>query len=85
MSKKSEVARSAAIEVVRASAAKYESTYISRDKVETFTGGAVRARNLANLDSLGQGPRGAFKLGRRQCYPVEALVEWLVSRLEVTK
>ena len=82
MSKKSEGARSAAIEVVRASAAKYESTYISRDKVEMFTGGAIRARNLANLDSLGQGVPGAFKLGRRQCYPIENLIEWLIDRLE---
>jgi hypothetical protein len=85
MSKKSDDARSAAIEVIRASAAKYGSTYISRDKVEDFTGGAIRARNIANLDSLGQGPRGAFKLGRRQCYPVENLIEWLLSRLEVNK
>jgi hypothetical protein len=82
MSKENDAARSAAIEVIRASAAKYGSTYISRDKVEMFTGGAIRARNLANLDSLGKGVPGAFKLGRRQCYPIANLVQWLIDRLE---
>lgn len=72
-----------AIEVIRAAALNFKSSFICRDKVEDFTGGAVRARNLANLDCLGQGPKGAFKVGRRQCYPVPALVEWLISRLEV--
>lgn len=83
MSRKSNAERLAAVEVIRASAAKHGSTYISRDKVEMFTGGAIRARNLANLDSLGKGVPGAFKLGRRQCYPVENLVQWLIDRLEV--
>lgn len=84
MSKKSED-RLAAIETIRAAAAKHGSTFISRDKVEGFTGGAIRARHLANLDFLGQGIPGAFKLGRRQCYPVTSLVDWLIRRLEVSK
>lgn len=82
MSKKSDAARSAAIEVILASAEKYESTFITRDRVESFTGGAIRARTLANLDSLGKGIPGAFKLGRRQCYPIKNLIAWLVQRLE---
>lgn len=73
----------AATAVINAARAIYGSPFISRDKVESFTGGAVKARHLANLDSQGVGVPGAFKVGRRQCYPVDSLVDWLVSRLEV--
>lgn len=75
--------REAATAVIKAAAAKFEGTFICRDKVESFTGGALSARYLANLDSRNEGIPGAFKVGRRQCYPIEALVSWLISRLEV--
>lgn len=74
--------KEAAIAVIKAAAAKAEGTFICRDKVESFTGGAIKARHLANLDCRNQGVVGAFKVGRRQCYPVDALVDWLISRLE---
>ena len=77
--------KEAAIAVIRAAAEKYPSTFICRDRIEEFTGGAIGSRHLANLDSLGLGISGAFKIGRRQCYPVESLVEWLISRLECNR
>ena len=72
-----------AIECIRLAAAKYPSTIICRDEVPAFTGGALSAGYMANLDSSGEGPANPFKMGRRQCYPVESLVEWLINRLEV--
>ena len=77
--------REAAIAVIRQAGEKCKSTFICRDKIGDFTGGAISAGYIANLDSIGEGPEGAFKAGRRQCYPVESLVNWLISRLEVTK
>jgi len=62
-----------------------DAAFICRGKIGDFTGGAISAGYIANLDSIGKGPEGAFKAGRRQCYPVESLVNWLISRLEVTK
>ena len=75
--------REAAISVIRQAGEKYKSPFICRDEVPTFTGGALSAGYLANLDSKGEGPANPFKFGRRQCYPVDSLVEWLINRLEV--
>jgi len=72
-----------ASEVIKMAARKFNGSFICRDKVEEFTGGAIKAGHLANLDSQGSGVPGAFKVGRRQCYPVDSLVDWLISRLEV--
>jgi len=83
MGSRKEQEREAAIAVIKAAAAKLESTFICRDKVESFTGGAIKARHLANMDSAHLGVAGAFKVGRRQCYPVDSLVDWLISRLDV--
>ena len=75
--------RKAAIATILAAKEKFDGTFICRDRVERFTGGAIRQRHLANLDSLGLGPKGAFKVGRRQCYPIAEFCEWLIGRLEI--
>ena len=75
--------RETAIQCIRAAAAKYPSTMICRDEVPAFTGGALSSGYIANLDSAGEGPANSFKMGRRQCYPVDSLVEWLINRLGV--
>lgn len=36
---------------------------------------------LANLDSIGQGPSGAVRIGNKVCYPRDTLIEWLISRV----
>lgn len=53
---------------------------VARSEVAKFTGGALNPRTLANLDSLGKGPEGRFKMGRKNVYDKQALVDWLVSR-----
>jgi hypothetical protein len=59
---------------------RWPSTFISRDRVSEFTGGAINPRTLANLDSLGKGPAGRFRLGKKVCYPMESFITWLESR-----
>ena len=61
----------------------WNSPIVSRSEIENFTGGALNRRTLANLDSMGEGPAGRFKVGRKVCYPVEAVCEWLSSRATV--
>lgn len=53
---------------------------IARSKVSTYFGGAISSKTMANLDSLGRGPEGAFKVGRTVVYPTESLLEWLQQR-----
>ncbi|NWH06954.1 hypothetical protein [Desulfobacter latus] len=53
---------------------------IARQKVSEYFGGAISAKTLANLDSLGQGPEGAFRVGRTIVYPTPSLLAWLQHR-----
>ena len=62
---------------------RWQSSYVAREKIEEFTGGIVNPRTLANMDSLGQGPEGRVRVGRKVAYPVQQFIEWLESRAEV--
>jgi len=74
--------REAAAATIRKAAEKWPTSFVPRSQVPTFTGGLIAVGTLANLDSEGRGPQGAFRIGRQRCYPVDALCDWLVSRLE---
>jgi predicted DNA-binding transcriptional regulator AlpA len=52
---------------------------ISRDKVEKLLGGIISSKTLANLDSLGIGPK-RMRIGRKVAYLTEDLLEWLAQR-----
>jgi predicted DNA-binding transcriptional regulator AlpA len=52
---------------------------ISRDHVEKILGGIISSKTLANLDSLGEGPK-RMRVGRKVVYKTEDLLEWLASR-----
>lgn len=74
----------AAAETIRKAAERWPSSFIPRTQVPKFTGGLIAVGTLANMDSAGnKGIPGAFRIGRQVCYPVDALCEWLISRLEV--
>ena len=57
---------------------------ISRDRVEKYLGGVITAKNLANLDSLGEGPP-RMRIGRKIAYQTDSLLAWLNSRSEILK
>jgi hypothetical protein len=52
---------------------------ISRDHVEELLGGVISSKTLANLDSLGEGPK-RMRMGRKVVYLTEDLLDWLESR-----
>ena len=62
-------------------AAKWPSSFVSRDRVHEFTGGIISQRYLANLDSRGLGPENRVRVGRKVAYPVDDLIAWLESRV----
>lgn len=68
-------------QVIRQNARQWRSTIVARPQVEVFSGGAYTPSYLANQDSEGTGPEGAFMLGRKMVYPVESLTEWLIKRI----
>ena len=61
---------------------RWQSPLVSRnqDALDRFSGGLLNARTLANLDSLGRGPEGKIKVGRRVAYSTESLVAWMKAK-----
>lgn len=56
--------------------------FIPRQKISEATGGLIHPRTLANLDSLGQGIPERFRVGRKICYPVWAVIRFIEERIE---
>lgn len=75
--------RKKAIIILQNTAVQWPSNYVARTEIKRFTGGALSTGHLANLDSQGTGPTGAFSIGRKIVYPKDQLTDWLISRLEV--
>ncbi len=67
-------------DIWQAMAARWPSAIVSRGEIGRFTGGAVSSKSLANEDCNETGPQGRFCIGRRVCYPVDSLIQWLKSR-----
>jgi hypothetical protein len=65
------------IDVFKDMASHWPSPIIARAEVDKFTGGGIKPKTLANADSKKIGPKGRFLVGRRVCYPVSSLIEWL--------
>ena len=61
-------------------ASKWPSTFVSRGEISRFSGGIIHPRTLANQDCAGTGPKGRISIGRKICYPVSSVIEWLESR-----
>jgi hypothetical protein len=60
----------------------WPSSLVARTEIRKFTGGAISEKRLANLDSLGLGPSDRLRIGKKVCYPVSSLIEWLAARAE---
>ncbi|WP_272698864.1 helix-turn-helix transcriptional regulator [Desulfovibrio sp. Fe33] len=52
---------------------------IARTAVHQLTGGLISTGRLANLDSLGQGPK-RIRVGRKVAYLRSDFTAWLASR-----
>ena len=63
-------------------AEKWSSPIVARSKITEFTGGAYTSGYMANLDSSGDGPPHFF-LGKKVCYPIDLLIDWLATRAKV--
>ena len=74
-----------AAKVIQLAADKWPTSFVSRVQIPCFTSGAITVKTMANCDSDGDGPVGAFRLGRHVCYPVDSLVEWLIQHVGILK
>jgi hypothetical protein len=55
---------------------------IARDHVGKLLGGVISSKTMANIDSLGEGPK-RMRMGRKIVYMTEDLLEWLASRTTI--
>lgn len=69
-------------DIVKKSAETWPTLYVVRKAIDKFSGGLLHPRTMANFDSLGTGPKGAFRIGKQIAYPVSSVVDWLVERIE---
>lgn len=53
---------------------------IARNQISLFLGGIVAPQTLANADACGEGPKGAYKIGKKVVYSAESLLNWIVAR-----
>jgi len=75
--------RQAAKDALWEAAGKWPSDFFTRETGVVFSGDSISVGHLANLDSRGEGPKGAFYQGRRRIYPKNNFIEFLISRLKV--
>lgn len=66
---------------IREIAKRYEGQLITRQMVEQMSGGAFTAKSMVTLDSQGKGISGGFIVGKKTCYPLDNVVDWLISRV----
>lgn len=59
----------------------WNSPIVLRGHVNKFSGGLLNPRTLANLDSLGKGPKKRIIYSNKIAYPTEVLASWLEERL----
>jgi len=59
--------------------------FIPRQNIEKATNGLIKSKYLANLDSdpNAEGIKGRFRVGRKICYPVGAVVDFLEKRSQL--
>lgn len=58
--------------------------FLTRTKIESITSGAIKAKTLANLDSLGTDciPE-RITVGGKVCYPTPSFIKWIRGRMQV--
>lgn len=63
---------------------KWPSAYVAREVIDVFSGKILHSRTMANLDALGQGPKGRIRInGKKVAYSVDELIRWLEERSQV--
>ena len=57
----------------------WASGIVARTMVSEFSGGILTEKYLANLDSIGEGPKRG-RIGRKIFYKVDDLIAWMEAR-----
>jgi hypothetical protein len=61
----------------------WPSEFVSRGEIGVFSGGLLHPRTMANLDSLGQGPKVKVRFGRKIAYEKKSLIQWMRQHCKI--
>lgn len=53
-----------------------------RETASNCLGGLISPKTMANLDSLGKGPKWSLKVGKKVAYEKITFLEWIKSRIK---
>ena len=53
---------------------------LPRTELQKATGGLLNHRTIANLDSKGIGIPGRYLIGKKVCYPISGVLEYLANK-----
>ena len=67
-------------QIIKRNADNWPSELVALKEFDKFSGGAYNNRTVANAISRGDGPQGAFKIGRATMLPKSSCVDWLTSK-----
>ncbi len=56
------------------------SPIVPRRRADEASGQTISPKTMANYDSEGAGPEGAFRVGGQVVYPAESFFNWLEAR-----
>lgn len=68
------------IDLIKQNAENWPSEMVALKEFNRFSGGVYCNRTVANAISRGDGPTGAFKLGRATVLPKQSCVDWLIAK-----
>ena len=80
MSSKDKQAMEGIVQVIRKNADNWPSELVALKEFNKFSGGVYNNRTVANAISKGDGPQGAFKIGRATVLPKSSCVDWMINR-----
>lgn len=58
---------------------------IARKEVGHFLGGIISRKTLANADARGEGPEGAYAVGKSIVYRTDSLLQWVKEKYAIKK
>lgn len=60
---------------------KWPSNIVARSEFNSFTGGAISPKTIANLESEGKGPKNKHFMGNKVVYRIDDAIDFLRSRI----
>jgi phage terminase Nu1 subunit (DNA packaging protein) len=62
-----------------------QTDYVTREQLQSLTGGVVSSLTMANLDSRGYGIKSKKLVGKKVAYHIDDVIQWLEQNTKLVK